>query len=223
LDIRKESIKNLYQGNQESRGLEFKRGFEWTHPTAKSLEIIKTVLCMYNTPEGGDLIIGIKENQNDSRVKYTGINIEELASFEKNEETIKAMVNSYSYMIIEPVFEIVEDSTFETQKDFLIIRVPHYKEYPTIAKRDGKYLGNKGEEYYKFRKNDLLTRSKSPKYSNCKAGQEELNEMIELGAKGVRSKCKDILNLETREKNFVIKNYAQKYQKERSEIYGKNL
>jgi len=109
-------------------------------------------------------------------------------------------------------------------KSFLIIKIPHYQEYPNITKRDGDYIKSNGEKDYKFRKNDLLTRSKSPKYSNTKASQEELNEMIELGAKGVRSKCKDILNLtsinnKSTEKK-VLKEFSQKYQKERRNIYG---
>ena len=179
---------------------------------------------MYNTPGGGDLIIGIKETRNDSRIEYTGITKQERNSFEKGEEKINAIINGYSNTTIEPIFEIIEDLTFDTAKDFLIIKVPHYQEYPNITKKDGNYIGKRGNKLYKFKKNDLLTRSKGPKYSSCKAGQGELNEMVELGAKGVRSKCQNILNLESTEKRSIraniFKDFSNRYQKERKDIYG---
>lgn len=218
------NIQTLYQGSPESRQIEFKRGFEWKHRTPKSLELIKTVLSMYNTPEGGDLILGIEQKRNDAGINYTGLKKNERRSLEKNEEVMKDIINSYSTIGINPQFIIYEDDSFRTQKSFLVIRVPHYEEYPTLAKKDGTYKSSEGKFIYAFRWLDLLTRSLYPKFSSGKAKQEELNEIIELCAQGRRAKCIDLLSQETPKENIpledILKKFSKEYQKERSETYG---
>jgi len=226
MNIVQDSIKKLYAGTEEQRSVEFKRGLVWEYPSPKSLELIKVVISMFNTPSGGDIILGISQKRNDSKLLYTGLKTDEKKSLIKNEEIIKDTINGYTTIKINPTFTLIEDTHFESQKDFLVIKVPHYEEYPCLVRKDGKYKINKKDgtlkENFKFYKSDLLTRSMYPKFSSRKVEQEELNEMIELCAKGVRTRSRNILNIKAEEKvkTNTHKKMLDKFKEERSKIYG---
>lgn len=218
MDKKNIEIKEIYQGTQENRQNEFKSGFIWKHPTAESLELIKTIISMFNTPSGGTIVYGIEQERNNSKIKYTGLSLEQIESFEKNEEIIKRVLNSYTTINISPHFLLIEDSV--NKKTFLSITVPNYKEYPCLTNSDGVFTNKKGKKIYKFRIKDLLTRSISIPFSSEKVSQNELNEMIELCAKGLRTKCVEILNLKKSPNiNTQIK-IEDKLKKERKKIYG---
>jgi hypothetical protein len=223
MQTKKDSIVKIYEGSQEERNLEFKRGFSWSKSSPETLDLIKSVIAMFNTPEGGDVVLGIKQVRNDSRLLYPGIKTEEREIFEKKEEEIKDVINSFTTIDIDPLFTVVEDYAFDPFRLFIIIKIPNYKEYPCLVKRDGYFMDKKkNKRIYRFHKSDLLTRSKFPRFSSRKVQQEELNEMIELCAKGVRTKCRDILNIKTeeQEETKADKKLSDKFKKERSPIYG---
>jgi hypothetical protein len=219
----KADIKQKYEGAQEERGLEFKKGFLWSKSLPQKLDIIKTAIAMFNTPQGGDIILGIEQKRNDSRLKYVGITKEQSNAFQKKEEEIKDMINSYTTININPTFTIIEDESFDPKKLFLVIGIPPYKEYPCLVKKDGGFIpegtNHKKRKVYKFRKSDLLTRSKSVRVSSRKVEQEELNEMIELCAKGLRTKSLDITEVYNKVSKKENEN-LDKFKKEREELYG---
>jgi len=211
-------IKEVYQGTQETREYEFKSGFVWRHPTGASLELVKTMISMLNTPTGGVIILGIEQQRNNSKIEYKGLLPEQIESFEKNEELIKRILNGYASISISPNFLLIEDSS--EKKTFLTISVPNYKEYPCLIKKDGIFNDKKGSEVFEFRMGDLFSRSKNPPFSTCKVTQDELNEMIELCAKGVRTKSMDILNIKDSDLPNQKEQIKNKFEEERRKIYG---
>lgn len=219
MDRIEKSIKEIYPGTQENREYEFKPSFTWKHPTPQSLILIKTVISMFNSPNGGTLIYGIKQNKNDSRIEYTGLSKEDIKSFEKEEEIIKRIINSYTSVRIAPNFLLIIDK--ELEKTFMTVSTQGYQEYATVIKKDGRFKDKNGNYIYSFYVGDILTRSMYPPYSSGKVSQEELNEMIELCAKGVRKKATNILNMEEKkpEEESRKKEIEDKLKKEREKEY----
>jgi hypothetical protein len=156
-------------------------------------------------------------------LSYIGLKSEEVESLIKKEEIIKDTINGYTTVKVNPTFTLIKDSSFKKKKDFLVINVPSYKEYPCLIKKNGEFKKTKKdgsvEKGFKFYKSDLLTRSLYPKYSSRKVEQEELNEMIELCAKGLRTKSLDITetyNKTSRKQEEILDNF----EKEREKFYG---
>ncbi len=217
MDRKAISIKEIYSGTQEIREYEFKKGFIWNHPTGSSLMLIKSVIAMSNSPSGGVVLYGINQNPGDSKINEAGLNSQEVQSFETNEESIKIIINSYISTNIAPQFLLLEDKPLS--KTFMTISVSGYREYPSVIKKDGVFKNKNGEDVYKFRIGDILTRSIYPPYSSDKASQEELNEIIELCAKGVKKKAMDILGI--KETDLPKKKSVQdKLKEERKDEYG---
>lgn len=221
MDRKEVSITEIYPGAQENREYEFKPSFTWRHPTPQSLELIKTMVSMFNSPSGGTIIYGIKQNRNDSRIEYTGLSQENIESFEINEEKIKRIINSYTSLYIAPNFALILDK--ELDKAFMTISIQRFHEYATVIKKDGYFEDRNGVKIDSFKIGDILTRSMHPPYSSKKVSQEELNEMIELCAKGVEKKARYILNLEDTEqvKNSIEEDLIKvKLKEERKDEYG---
>ena len=52
-------IQEILNGNIENKNIDIKSGFTWTTKSHTTLEIIKDIMAMSNTQDGGKLIIGI--------------------------------------------------------------------------------------------------------------------------------------------------------------------
>ena len=61
-------IADLINKKIETANLDYKEGFEWTKENRdKRLELIKDILAMANTRDGGTIILGVKDEPSQRR------------------------------------------------------------------------------------------------------------------------------------------------------------
>jgi predicted HTH transcriptional regulator len=75
----------------ETPNLDYKEGFAWTKKNrAHQFELIKDILAMANTRDGGTIILGVKDNTRE----FVGVSKEVWDSFDQS--SLAKMVHRYS-------------------------------------------------------------------------------------------------------------------------------
>ena len=171
-------LKMLLQGvDREKRTLEFKDAFSWldNHSLWLKEKTIKAILGMTNTPTGGNIVIGIKEDDSKQLI-IKGMSKEEIESF-ANFESIKGEVDAFSSCPID--FDIFQGEY--NGKLFIVITVPEFEEMPAICKKNGSYSSGKGDHKILYQ-HDIYVRAKKGHASTIKATEIELREIIRMAA-----------------------------------------
>lgn len=168
----------LLEGSTERRNLEFKSPFSWSDLDRLWLRerTIRAILAMSNTPNGGNIVIGVDENER-KQPRLTGMSAAEIASFE-NGEAIKGTVDSFASLGTE--FE-VSIGLFQA-RTFVIITVSEFDRRPVICARDGELTGKAGDEKRVLRKGDIYTRSRRGEPRSDRITDNELDELLDLWA-----------------------------------------
>lgn len=127
----------LIAAGRESPNLEYKQSAPWT---ALRPALIRTVLGMTNTRDGGAIVVGVAER--DGAFHPDGMSGEHIASF-PSEEDLRAMVNGFAEPLVEPLL----DEREHDGKPFLVITVPEFDQEPVLCMRaEGDRL-QEGELY----------------------------------------------------------------------------
>jgi predicted HTH transcriptional regulator len=167
-----ESFKALVEAGHETRNIEFKPAFEWDGPASSWLrdKVIRAVLGMSNTRDGGTIIVGIKEDSKGIPISE-GVSEAQRATFERYDD-IKGVIDGYGGGIEFDIAEAKHDG-----KQFVVITVGEFRLAPIICRKDGqehsdgKRLLVRGEVY---------ARAKSGTDSTIRATEVEMQEIIEL-------------------------------------------
>lgn len=165
-------MQKIFEYGYEFQNLEFKAAFEWKDRAKASWlqeRTIRTILAMSNTPNGGRIIIGIRETK-DKTYDYTGVNETQLQSF-RNYDKIKGMIDGFAkpYAEFDILYGEFEDNTY------IIINVNEFEELPVTCDKDGT-----NNEI--LVKDTIYTRARSGQPSSIKANSSELQKIIRMAA-----------------------------------------
>jgi len=156
-------FEEVIQLGKEGRSLEFKRSTPWSEAEFKA-KIVKSILAFSNVRDGGLIIIGVEQRQNNG-FDFSGMTDEHLATW--NYDDIISYVNEFADPFVCLSLECVEFR----EKTFVVISIAEFKELPVICKRDG---------VAKLRRGAIYTRSYRMPESVEVPTQTELREILDL-------------------------------------------
>ncbi len=113
-----------FQLLKESRAVDFKQSVKWKGYRIKFAE---TIMAMSNLRDGGIVIIGASEENDDWELK--GITDEDLATYDPDE--MIDFVNKYASPVVN--FDVVRHEVGKVQ--FLIISIHEFESEPVVCKR----------------------------------------------------------------------------------------
>ena len=186
----------------ENKNLDYKESLNWdTSPKDEKIGIIKDILAMANTQDGGKIFFGVR----DSDLSLVGLSQEDFSSFDQTK------VNDLLHVYTDPKFSCNVYKEKVKEKFVVIIDVPEFQEIPIICKKDchtseqkNKQILRKGQIYIRTEKgtSEIITSSEEMREflgrAISKKGDELLRN-IELLIKGkpVKSATEDREKYET--------------------------
>lgn len=127
-------VRELLELKTENKNLDFKESFNWEGEDDDSkLKIVKHLLSMSNTLDGGRILIGVK----DKSYEFVGMTKEDFESF----DTTK--VNDFFQKYTDPTFSCFVHKHIIDDKYIVLIDVPEFDEEPIICKKVGNSSSNK--------------------------------------------------------------------------------
>ena len=165
-----EEFLKLVEAGNETPNREFKSPFSWKNRQTWRLKekVIKTILSFANTKDGGDILIGVKDDAN-APDRFCGLSSTQLNSF-SDYDSLKGIIDGFASPTVR--FDVVEGHILA--KKFVVIHVSEFDDIPVICRKDG---GDRGAI---LRKGDIYARSKSGQPSTVKVTDLELREIIEM-------------------------------------------
>lgn len=132
----KQEIIELIQLKTENKNLDYKEKFNWNRATKKEkVEIIKDILAMVNTQDGGRIIFGVRNKDYD----FVGLSKKDFESFDQTD--VNNLLHEYS----EPRLncQVYKYKKILNDKNTLVIDIGEFLEIPIICKKDFQTKDNK--------------------------------------------------------------------------------
>lgn len=169
----------------EHRNREYKDAFSWEDKNSTWLKekCIRAILGLTNTLTGGQLIIGIEEDENHKPI-IKGLSDGQLESF-SDYEKIKNEIDGFSTSNLNFEMAYGVYKVGDNDSRILFISVEEFEETPTICKKNGQTAGV-------LIKDDIYSRAKKGSAATIKATDIEIREIIKMAAD------KEASNLEKR-------------------------
>lgn len=162
-----EEFSHIIEMAHESRNIEFKTSFSWVDDSSKWLRerVIKTILGITNTPDGGYIVIGIDE-ENGNPV-FNGTATEHIITF--TFDAITGTVSRFASTTINIEIYIAE---YRSNK-YVVLRIEEFETLPVICKNDGQEPGV-------LERGKIYCRAQSGPPRNIPVTEIEMQEIIEL-------------------------------------------
>jgi len=157
-----QELRDLIYAGRESRHLEYKQSMSWDGDARA--KITKTILAMSNLRDGGTIVLGEEQRQDDT-FDPIGIDPSDAATF--NSDNVLAFANEYA----DPYVELYLRRLELNGKTFVVIQVKEFEEIPVICKKDYGDILHRGKIY---------ERSRRKWESSEIASQSEMRELIEM-------------------------------------------
>lgn len=129
--LEEEKTKKVLEAGTEDLSLEFKPSFDYKKNDWLREVVIRGILAMSNTRDGGDIIIGVEENKNTFDLK--GMESPHLIEWTQNMDDFKSQVESFA---TSPVSYEIYEGHLEN-RSFVIIRVTEFRTHPIICRKNG--------------------------------------------------------------------------------------
>lgn len=184
--MNEEQFKQLIGFGKETVSLEFKESQTWDVLKPK---IMKCILAMSNTQNGGNLVIGIHDNGD-----ILGVDPAHLATY--NEEHIKDAISPYAHPYVDFDMDIVSTSE---GPNFVVFTIREFNELPVICPGHGNGL-ERGAIY-------VRTRNRRPESVKI-PDAIHMRELIDLAVD------KSKVRLHQRAGNALQLNAQQQFQKQ---------
>lgn len=126
-------IEEYLEAKIEVKNLDYKLGVNWNKSSDERFEIVKDILAMANTQDGGTIIFGVR-NEDFTKV---GLSDAEFASFDQTK------VNDLLHEYTDPKFTcfVYKHDNIHGKK-YVAINVPEFPEIPIICKKDANSSKN---------------------------------------------------------------------------------
>lgn len=200
-----EDIRQLLKIKTESKNLDYKEGLNWDVISAKDqkLEIVKDILAMANTQDGGKIILGVR----NSDYEPIGLNEENFNSFDQTK------VNEFLQKYTDPKFSCQVYKNIIEGKNIVVIDVPEFQEVPVICKQDAHSSIDKSKQILK--RGQIYIRTEKGATEAIPSSQE----MRELLGRAIIKKGDELLhNIERLIKGKPLKPTEESEEKYREEI-----
>ena len=156
--LSEKEIRDFLEEGHESRNLDFKASF-----ICDEASLAKDILAMTNTPLGGVIIIGVKEE--DDNFVFEGMTSAHFDTYE--EDKFRDQIGEYT----EPSAKFILEKHSIDAKNLVIIQVSEFDLVPVLCKKDGKGL----------RKGAIYIRTKHKRWASEEPKtHEEMREIIDL-------------------------------------------
>ncbi|MDH5714934.1 MAG: ATP-binding protein [Candidatus Aminicenantes bacterium] len=176
--LSQQEIFELIQSKQETKNLDFKKYFNWKKASNdEKLMIVKHILSMANTKDGGKIIFGVE----DRTFKLKGLPKNNYESFDQTE------VNNFLQNYTDPKFYCQVYKEEINGKLIVVIDVPEFEELAIICAKDA-FSQNKTKHILK--KGQIYIRTKKAS-SEAISSSYEMKELLELACSkrfGISSK-----------------------------------
>jgi len=133
MDERQRLFEQLVSEGHEGRTLEYKRSASWDD-TRFRLKLVRTILAMANTPDGGSIIIGVPEATGVHVARPAGMMPEHVATY--REDLVKDEVAKFA----SPRVDIRMSVEHCGGGDYVWIRIDPFDALPVVCKRNGPDL-----------------------------------------------------------------------------------
>ena len=170
---------DLILAGRESTNLEYKRSAPWQE---LRIAIIRTVLGMANTRDGGHIVVGVVENS-DGTFLAEGVKEEHLETF-PTEEDFQAAVNGFAEPFIDPRVNVEQHQG----RSFLVVTVLELEEQPILCTKAEGHRLKEGALYVRSRRKPETVEVRTPtdmralmRLATDKALGRELERLRALG------------------------------------------
>ena len=140
-EIAESLIEQILQGNSENLNLEFKATFDFNENIWARERLVRSMLAMSNTRNGGYIVIGVAEN-GDKSPDFAGLEDNHLALFKSKIEDLKSKVESFSSSPVSYEIGIGEYK----RKKLIVISVAEFFLSPLICRKNGEHKDKHLEE-----------------------------------------------------------------------------
>ncbi len=129
-------ISGILESPNESKSVELKPSFSWPgkidgiQKNNKAQEVIKSILAMSNTRDGGKILLGIEKDKNTDRYVLKGMEESDLSTYDQ--DLIYNQVRNFGEP--EPRFE-VKNVIYSNMK-FIVIAVQGFQLSPVISRNN---------------------------------------------------------------------------------------
>ncbi len=160
-------IETLLNLKTENSNLDYKQGFIWNDKSKKDekLNIIKDILAMANTKDGGKILFGI----NDDTFDFIGLSNEEFKSFDPTD--VNNLLEKYS----DPKHICNVFKKKFNEKNIIIFSVPEFNDVPIICKENANSNKNSSRQILKNGQVYIRTKKGS---SEIIPSSQEMRELL---------------------------------------------
>lgn len=151
-------FKKLLKIKTETENIDFKERFNFNSAEKiEKLKLVKDILAMANTENGGKIVFGVKDKTFD----FIGLSKNEYKSFDLTK--INDLIQKYA----DPKFYCEIKKGILEKKYIVVIDIPEFKETPIICKKDG---GSKGKQI--LERGDFYIRTKKASTEKISASEQ---------------------------------------------------
>lgn len=120
-------IKEIIEQKAESKNVDYKERCNWKSAAKDDkTEIVKDILAMANTQDGGKIVFGVR----DSNFEFVGLNEDDYHSFDQTK------VNDFLHKYSDPKHSCQVVKQLVDQKRVVVLDVPEFSDVPVICKKD---------------------------------------------------------------------------------------
>lgn len=131
--ITDKDIETLLEAKSETPNLDYKETLIWDrNHRDERLEVIKDILAMANTQDGGKIVFGVR----DGDFEFVGLSDEAYASFDTTP------VNQFLHNYADPAFTCSVVKKEIEGKKAVVIDVPEFSEIPIVCKQSANLSSN---------------------------------------------------------------------------------
>ncbi|MBI2819458.1 MAG: ATP-binding protein, partial [Acidobacteria bacterium] len=111
----------------ESKNLDYKQSLNWEKCSkGEKLEIVKDILAMFNTQDGGRIVFGVRDND----FEFLGLSDDEFTSFDQTR------VNDFLHNYTDPQTSCQVYKETVAGKRVVVVDVPEFTDTPVVCKQD---------------------------------------------------------------------------------------
>jgi predicted HTH transcriptional regulator len=133
-EVTESVLEQLFQGNSENLSLEFKSSFDFDGNSWARERLIRSILAMSNTRNGGSIVIGVLENA-DKSFDFQGLEAAHFLLIKSKEDDLKSKVESFSSSPVS--YEIISGQY--KGKNFVIFNVNEFTLNPLVCRKNGEH------------------------------------------------------------------------------------
>jgi hypothetical protein len=140
LILSEEDIKQLLAIKTETKNLDYKESLNWeSGPKDLKLEMVKDILAMANTQDGGKIVFGVRNGD----LEFTGMPEDDFKSFDQTK------VNDFLHKYTDPDHSCQVYKHSINGNYLVIIQVPEFVEVPIICKTDANSSVDRSKQILK--------------------------------------------------------------------------